>query len=78
MYEPNRQRDPEADKGSVVPEIGRAGLRIALLMILPALAMLLLVPRHSPEFVILGITLGIGIVFMLLVLGTVWFINRRL
>jgi hypothetical protein len=78
MYEPNRQRDPEADLGSVAPEIGRAGVRVALLLILPSAAMLAFLPRGSAEFVITVITMAIGVLFLGVVAGLLWVVNHRL
>ena len=78
MYEPNRRRDPEAEMGSRIPELGRAGVRIALLLALPSLVMLFLVPRDSAQFVITAVTLAIGLGFLLIVAGLVWLANRQL
>ena len=46
------------------PDIGRAGVRIALLLIVLSLALLLLEPRDSPEFAISAITLGVGVILL--------------
>jgi len=76
MYQ-ERKRDPEAELGSVAPEVGRAGLRVALLLVIPAIVLLFLQPRHSPEFVITAITLAIGLFFAAVVIGAMWWVNRR-
>lgn len=46
------------------PDIGRAGVRIALLLIVPSAILLLLEPRDSPEFAISALTLGIGLALL--------------
>ncbi len=73
-----RRRDHEAEQGSIAPEIGRAGLRIALLLIIPAAVMLFFQPRHSSQFVITVFTLAIGLVFLAIVIVAMWLVNRRL
>jgi hypothetical protein len=78
VYEPNRRRDPEAEEGSRIPEMGRAGTRIALLLVLPSLVLLFLVPRGSAEFVITVVTLVIGLAFLAVVSALVWWVNHRL
>lgn len=54
------------------PEIGLAATRIALFLIVSAGLMLLLVSRESAEFVVLILTIGIGLVM----LGAVAFLSR--
>lgn len=54
------------------PEIGQAATRIAAFLIVAAGLMLLVVPRDSAEFVVLVLTLGLG----LLMLGIVAFLAR--
>ncbi len=54
------------------PEIGLAATRIALFLIVSAGLMLLLVSRESAEFVVLILTIGIGLVM----LGVVAFLSR--
>lgn len=76
VHAPQRRRDPEAEHGSRIPELGRAGTRIALLLILPSLVLLFLVPRDSAEFVITAVTLGLGLVFLAIVIAIVWLANR--
>ncbi len=78
MHMQERRRDDEAELGSIAPEIGRAGLRIALLLIIPAAVMLFFQPRHSPQFVITAFTLAIGLVFLAIVITAMWLVNRRL
>ena len=46
------------------PRMGQAAVRIGMFMALSAGAMLLLVDRSSPEFVVSFITLLIGLAFM--------------
>jgi len=48
----------------VSPEIGLAATRIALFLIVGAGLLLLWVPRDSAEFVVLALTIGIGLVML--------------
>ena len=46
------------------PEAGSAWFRVALFVTLVAAALLLVVPRESAEFVVTVLTLGIGMLFL--------------
>jgi hypothetical protein len=46
------------------PEIGQAATRIALFMIVGAGLTLLMVPRDSAEFVVLILTIGLGLIML--------------
>lgn len=46
------------------PEIGQAATRIALFLIITAGLLLLMVSRDSAEFVVLVLTIGIGLVML--------------
>ncbi|MGI8483435.1 MAG: hypothetical protein ACR2OU_04150 [Thermomicrobiales bacterium] len=78
VHTQERRRDHEAELGSIAPEVGRAGLRIALLLVIPAAATLFMLPRDSAEFVITAMTLAIGLIFLTVVVGAMWLANRRL
>ncbi len=54
------------------PEIGQAATRIGVFLIVTAGLLLLMVPRDSAEFVVLVLTVGLG----LLLLGIVAFLAR--
>jgi hypothetical protein len=49
------------------PEIGLAATRIALFMIVAGGLTLLLVPRDSAEFVVLVLTIGMGVAMLVVV-----------
>ncbi|HWK79839.1 MAG TPA: hypothetical protein VNP95_03690 [Thermomicrobiales bacterium] len=70
---PDDGNDP--DEG--IAQIGRAGFRIAMVLVLPGAVLLLLEPRDSPAFVISAITCGLGIVLAACVLLLTWLAHRR-
>jgi hypothetical protein len=57
----------------VDPLVGRTAFRLGMMVTVPALAMLLVLPRESAEFAISVVTVMIGGVF----LGLVTLIVRR-
>ena len=52
---------------SVDPQLGKAALTMSLFIIVMAVGMLVFLPPSSPQFAITVFTLGIGIVFLSLV-----------
>ena len=52
---------------SLDPQLGKAALTLALFIIVMAVGMLVLLPPDSPQFAITVFTLGIGVVFLGLV-----------
>lgn len=52
---------------SVDPQLGKAALTMSLFIIVMAVGMLVFLPPGSPEFAITVFTLGIGIIFLSLV-----------
>jgi hypothetical protein len=62
--------------GSISPELIRVGLTLALFLILPALLLLFLLPRGSPEFAISLVTLVIGGVLLGFVGFLYWLATR--
>ncbi len=65
------------EEGYVPSEVMRAGMRVGLLLVIPSAAMLLALPRHSPEFIISAFTLAIGVFFLIVVIGGLWVLDRR-
>jgi hypothetical protein len=60
----------------MAPELGRAALRWALLIVLLALGLLLGLKPGTPEFAITLLTLLIGILFLGVVVAAVRFLGR--
>jgi hypothetical protein len=58
------------------PQIGQAGLRIALFLILTAGGMLFLLEPGTAEFSITVVTLGIGLLFAGVVIALVRIVGR--
>lgn len=48
----------------MTPEAGLAAVRLALFLILGALLVLIWTPRDSAEFVVLVLTLGVGVLML--------------
>lgn len=74
---PDKDRHDSTQPGPVAPEIVQVGLRLALLLILPAILLLLLLPRDSPEFTITVFTLAMGGVFLGFVGVLYWLASRK-
>lgn len=51
----------------ISPQMGRAGFRIAFFMTLVSLVLMFCLKPGSAEFVVAGVTLAVGLVFILLV-----------
>ena len=58
------------------PQIGQAGMRIALFLILAAGGMLFFLDRGTAEFSITVVTLGIGLVFAGIIIVLVRIVGR--
>ena len=59
---------------SIDPDLGKAALRMSLFIIVGAVGMLPFMARGSPQFAITVITLLIGLIFFVAVVGLVrWF-----
>jgi hypothetical protein len=58
------------------PQIGLAGMRIALFLILVAGGMLFFLEPGTPEFSITVVTLGIGLVFAGIIIALVRIVGR--
>ncbi len=60
----------------MIPEIGRAGLRIGLMLIIPCAIMVFFQQPGTPAWAITWITLIMGVVFTLGVLLLAWIANH--
>ena len=49
------------------PELGRVAFRLAVYLILTSTVLLFLVERNSAAFVVTSITLGVGLIFAVIV-----------
>lgn len=58
------------------PQIGQAGLRIAIFLILTAGGMLFFLQPGTPEFSITVVTLAIGLIFAGIVVALVRIVGR--
>ena len=58
------------------PEFGRAGFRIGMIILVPAIWLLLTVPRDSAGFAITALTAIIALVFMAFIAVMVKFFSR--
>jgi hypothetical protein len=58
------------------PQIGLAGMRIALFLILVAGGMLFFLEPGTPEFTITVVTLGIGLAFAGIIIALVRIVGR--
>ena len=74
--EEQRDRDVQLP-GQIAPEMLRVGVRMALLLILPAVVLLAILPRDSAEFTITIFTLGIGLFLLGFVALLTWWANRQ-
>jgi hypothetical protein len=74
--EEQRDRDVHLP-GQVAPEMLRVGVRMALLLILPAVVLLAILPRDSVEFTITIFTLAIGLFLLGFVALLTWWANRQ-
>lgn len=52
------------------PEVGRAAFRLALFVVLLSLGSVLFAPPGSPGFIVAILSLGIGLVFLIVVIVT--------
>ena len=68
---------PGDEPGDGVAAIGKAGLRLALLLAVGGGVLMVLEPRDSPAFVISALTLAIGVLLVAVVLVLTWFAHRR-
>ena len=74
----DERRDREAQlPGQVAPEMLRVGVRMALLLVLPAIVLLAILPRGSAEFTITIFTLAIGLFLLAFVALLTWWANRQ-
>ena len=75
INEDGEKHDP-LKPGQIAPEMVRVGVRISLLLILPAVVLLFLLPKDSSGFVITIFTLAIGVFLLAFVGLLVWWANR--
>jgi len=60
------------------PQLLQAGFRIAIFVTATALVLLLFEPRDSAEFVVSALALGVGLTFVLVVVGLIWYSTPRM
>ena len=77
MIDEEGERQDPLKPGQIAPEMVRVGVRLSLLLILPAIALLILLPKGSSGFVITIFTLAIGLFLLAFVGLLVWWANRN-